>query len=170
MILRGSVVEPRTSEDIAQIANGLRQSSARSNNIWFPIVHFVEELVGDGFQVLSPEEMGLNEGLTFPDQGIVQIREDIYLAACNDDGHARDTLAHELGHFILHKGLKLARTGSRNTVPRKIEDSEWQADEFAGLLLAPTHIISGRTAADISRCCGLSMRVALYRSQKAKNR
>lgn len=170
MIVRGPIVEPRTSADIAQIANHIRQISERDNHDWFPIVSIVELLAGDGFQVLTAEEMGKNEGLTFPDQGIIQIREDIYYAACNDDGHARDTMAHELGHFILHKGMSLARPTAGREVPRMIEDSEWQADEFSGLLLAPTHIISGRTAADITRRCGISMRLALYRSQKAKNR
>lgn len=169
MIVRGTLVEPRTSESIALITNDLRRICEKENDDWFPIVPVVELLANEGFEVLTAKEMGRNEGLTFPDQGIIQIREDIYHAACNGDGQARDTMAHELGHFILHRGISLARKSSRG-IPQKFEDSEWQADEFAGLLLAPTHIVSGRTAADICRRCGLSMNVAIYRSHNAKNR
>lgn len=170
MIIRGTRVEARTSEEIALIASGLRLTCEKENEDWFPIVPVVELIAGDGFQVLTAEEMGRNEGLTLPDRGIIQIREGTYIAACNGDGRARDTMAHELGHFLLHRGIGLARSTPRQSLPRKDEDSEWQADEFAGLLLAPTHIIRGRTAADIAKCCGLSMQVAMYRSQKAKNR
>jgi len=170
MIVRGTLVESRTSEEIALIANDLRRYCERENDDWFPIVPVVELIAGDGFDVLPPEEMGQNEGLTIPDLGILQIRQDVYLAAANGDGRARDTMAHELGHFILHRGISLARRATKQALPRKTEDSEWQADEFAGPPPAPNHVISGRTAADITRCCGLPMQVAMYRSQKAKNR
>jgi len=169
MIIRGTLVEPRTSEEIALIANDLRRYCEKDHAEWFPIVPVVELIAGDGFQVLTAEDIGRNEGLTFPDLGVIQIREDVYDAACKGNGRARDTMAHELGHFILHRGMSMARPTSRG-VPRLIEDSEWQADEFAGLLLAPTQIISGRSAADISQSCGLPMQTALYRINKAKHR
>ena len=169
MIIRGTLVEARTSEEIAIIANDLRRYCEKEDAHWFPIVPVVELIAGEGFQVLTSEDMGRNEGLSYPDLGVIQIREDVYDAACNGDGRARDTMAHELGHFILHRGMRMARITSRG-VPRLIEDSEWQADEFAGLLLAPAHIISGRNAADISQRCGLPIQVAINRISKAKHR
>lgn len=170
MIIRGTLVAPRSTDEIALITNDLRRYCEKENDDWFPIVPVVELLAGDGFQVMANEDMAGHEGLTLPDRGVIQIREDVYLAACNGDGRARDTMAHELGHLILHRGMSLARPMPRQAVPRMIEDSEWQADEFAGLLLAPSHIIKDRTAAEISKRCGLSMQVALYRSQKARSR
>lgn len=169
MIFRGTTVDNRTSEEIEAITRALRAHRGLSERNFFPIVHFVEEIVGDGFQVIPVNEMTKAEGLTFPDLGILQVREDVYLAACANDGRARDTMAHELGHFVLHRGMSMARA-TPGRVKRLTEDSEWQADEFASLLLAPTHIIAGRTAADICVSCGLSMQRAVYRQQKAKHR
>jgi Zn-dependent peptidase ImmA (M78 family) len=169
MIVRGSLVERRSSEEIEAITLALRSEWGLSHNERFPIVPVVELVVGEGFQVLPVEEMEKTDGLTYPDLGILQIREDVYLAACADDGRARDTMAHELGHFFLHRGMSMARKTSRGIVG-KTDDSEWQADEFSSLLLAPTHIITGRTAAEISSRCGLTMQTAIYRQQKAKHR
>ena len=73
------------------------------------------------------------EGMTFPDQGEIYIREDVYLKALNEDGRSRFSIAHELGHLFLHHGIGLARRTSEDT-PIYC-NSEWQADTFAGELL-----------------------------------
>lgn len=66
------------------------------------------------------------------------IREDVY-EAWNDPndpmhGRARFTLAHELGHLVLHEGPALHRQTAM--IKHKVfEDSEWQADYFAEFLM-----------------------------------
>lgn len=159
----------RTSEDIALITGEMRRRWEVDHRDWFNIVGAVEAVARDGFEVVEADEMEGVEGLTFPDCDILQIRSDIYYAACDGDGRARFTMAHELGHFVMHRGMRLARSTSK-AIASKTEDSEWQADEFAALLLAPQHIIRGRTAADISQRCGLPMDVAINRCNKAKHR
>lgn len=167
MIIRGTKVKPKTYWEIAEITRSLREECLIDDIEFVPIVKMLEAIARDGFQVIEMEEMGNNEGLTYPDQGIIQIREDVYYAACNDDKRARDTLAHELGHFILHRSTSMAKT-TATSVTGPMIDSEWQADEFSGLLLAPTHIVSGKTAAEVSILCGVPLHTAINRVRKSK--
>lgn len=165
MIIRGQLVQAKTSEQIESITLGLRQQWEIGDAEFFPIVPIAEVYVGDGFEVIPVEDMEKHHGLSFPDLGIMQIREDVYLAACAHDPTARDTIAHELGHMILHSNLFLAQS-CKQSIPRLIEDSEWQADEFSKLLLAPTKLVIGRSAVEISKQCGIPLRIAISRIQK----
>jgi len=167
MIVRGTRVEPRTYWEIEVIAQALRKQCQIDNLEYVPIVKMVEAIAGDGFQVVSVDEMGSNDGLTYPNKGIIQIREDVYYAACEGNERARDTMAHELGHFVLHRSTSMARC-SAITVTGPLTDSEWQADEFSGLLLAPTHIITGKTAAEVTKRCGIPIQAAINRVKKSK--
>lgn len=78
-----------------------------------------------------------NDGLTLPDKGEIIIREDVYLGACNNHYKDRFTLAHELGHLILHSGVPFARNTSPQSDHRWFEDSEWQANNFAAEFMLP---------------------------------
>ncbi|WP_157669316.1 ImmA/IrrE family metallo-endopeptidase [Chitinibacter sp. GC72] len=165
----GIKVPAQSCDSIASIVEALRTGCKVNGVIKFPIVEALELLVAEGFQVLPIDEMGENEGLTYPDSGVVCIREDVYEKAVDGDPRARFTLAHELGHLVLHKNIGLARSNS-NLVMKIYENSEWQADEFAGQLLAPDHIIAKmKTAAEIAAKCGISLSSAMIR-QKKKNR
>lgn len=70
----------------------------------------------------------------------------------------RLTLAHELGHLVLHNGLAS-------------EDPEREANEFAAEFLMPAHVIKadlrpmtlGRSR-DLKRACGVSMQGLLERA------
>lgn len=72
------------------------------------------------------------------------------------------TLAHELGHIILHPieiigDLKLART---NDIIPTYRNPEWQANTFAGELLAPSKLIVGMDKEEISERCKISLEAA----------
>lgn len=90
-----------------------------------------------GLLIVPTEELKNAEALTFPD-GTIKIPEKVYEEACQRKGRARFTLAHELGHALMHSNIiPFARSLDDN---HKIyEDSEWQADEFAGELLIPSN-------------------------------
>jgi Zn-dependent peptidase ImmA (M78 family) len=98
----------------------------------------------------------------------MQIRTDIYDAARNGDLRAQFTLAHELGHLILHTGIDKYASFARSGVDHKIyEDSEWQADTFASEFLMPfDEAIKCKSANEIFNRFGVSITAAEVRFRK----
>lgn len=167
---KGYRVAPLSRGRIAQVAGAVRKMARgqSANEHYFPIVEFVEEVFCDGFEVCSKEEMGNNHGLSYPDQGIIRIREDVYEGAVRGNGWNRFTIAHEVGHMALHCNVGFARSVSANEELKPFEDSEWQADNFAGELLAPVGLIKNLTPEQISYYCGLSRSAAEVRYRIAR--
>ena len=133
----------------------------------FPIVEFVEcvlprALEGFYFGVLPLSEMGVDEhGRTYPSNNAIYLREDIYIRAAEGHGRDRFTLAHELGHLLLHN------TGMRREMPkgsiRPFEDSEWQANCFGGELLMPDwYVRQAKSPQQIADACAVSFDAASY--------
>ena len=91
----------------------------------------------------------------------IRIQEPIYERAMVGDGHCRFTIAHELGHFFLHRTQTLAfgRKAADGNIPTCM-NSEWQADVFARNLLAPFSLTRGMTAKEIEVLFGVSHTVA----------
>lgn len=141
----------------------------------FPIVEVLDvqisRLWGDRytFAVLEEELMGDSHGLTDPDQMVVLIRRDVYDGANRGVGRDRFTMAHELGHLLLHGGgryLERPAPGALAMPPthKKYEDSEWQANAFASELLMPVNIVRQcSTAAELALLAGVSVQAAEVR-------
>lgn len=102
-----------------------------------------ERYPGFMYEILDSTEMTFDEARTFPDRKLIQIREDVYYQATDPCASNRPqfTLAHELGHLVLHAGLKRELDyypRNKFTSDHKVyEDSEWQADTFAAEFLMP---------------------------------
>lgn len=136
---QGIRVFPRSTNDIRAIALSF---SALFNFGNFPIVQFLELIMprlNNNFtlEIVEDSKMGNKHGLTFPDEDTIRIKESVYNNACQGNGRDRYTLAHELGHLLLHKNVSIifAKTDNNKILP--YEDSEWQADTFAAELLMP---------------------------------
>ncbi|MNV76712.1 hypothetical protein D3C71_1700840 [compost metagenome] len=73
----------------------------------------------------------------------------------------RFTIAHEIAHYLLHspKTVAYARAVGPQKVPAYL-DPEWQANAFAGELLAPPQLIIGLEVSEVERLCGVSRTVA----------
>lgn len=115
---------------------------------------------GYSFEVLEAHEMGSNEGLSLPDERRIFLRDDVYTRACDGNGRDRQTGAHELGHLVLHTGVGLSRAVHKSSIPT-YRNSEWQAETFAGELLAPPS--AARQCGDaraLSKLCGISLAAA----------
>lgn len=154
------------------IANKLREI-VRIKHPYFPIMEFLEFALprldpSFKLEVLNIEEMGSNHGLTYPDQNTICLREDIYERAIARNGRDRMTAAHELGHYLLHRGSSFARNMANNGVMKTIEDSEWQAKCFAGELLVPVQDsrLHGLSVDEIADLCGVSHHAAYIQKQK----
>jgi Zn-dependent peptidase ImmA (M78 family) len=77
------------------------------------------------------------------------------------------TLAHELGHLVMHPGAAKLRSEfppSANAKLLPFESAEWQANKFASLFLMPTHIIRDFTSAtQLAESCKVSLLAAQIR-------
>ncbi len=125
--------------DVRAVARELRRMTGTDTIPWFPVVETLELVLdqvvpGFNYDVRTEEEMGGNHALTDFNDKLIIIREDVYMGATDGKGRDRATLAHELGHAILHGPERRARA-MEHTVIRSFEDPEWQAKAFAGELL-----------------------------------
>jgi len=158
-------VPPRRRDEIIEAAVALRQA-LRITNPMFPILQVVEVLLPQidpdfSFEVKEHAELGDQHGLTRPELKEMLIREDVYEGARNGVGRDRFTIAHELGHYLLHNEPGLARTlKPRGSFP-VYKCAEWQANSFAGALLIPTDVAQAlRNPHAIAETCGVSVDAA----------
>lgn len=140
----------------------------------FPIVEILEMLhcLWDDyvFEVAPISELGDNHGLSMPAEHRVLIREDVYDRACHGHGRDRATMAHELGHLLLHGQVQFARRVPMRQIP-PYRSSEWQANCFAGELLVPKWWLDrqrGLGVDEVASVCRVSRDCAHYQLNRAK--
>ena len=140
------IVPPRRWADIEKGADKLRDSLNLTNLAYMPVIDVVERVLDQmlgmvEFTVGSREEMNDAEGLTCPMGKFIMLREDVYNEACAGESRARFTTAHELGHWMMHTNIPLARANRGDgTEPYRL--AEPQANQFAACLLMPENFIN----------------------------
>lgn len=124
---------------------------------------------GFSLEICDRGEMEDNHGLTIPSQKIIKIRDDVYARAEQGVPRDRFTLAHELGHYILHSDEGFARRIADSSTPA-FRKSEWQANAFAGELLVDSrHVRPNMSVEEIAELFGVSFTVAeIQHSECAK--
>jgi len=163
------VVPPRSNASIEALANVVRDSFGLTDRKYFPIVPLYEWLdtlvPGAYFEVLEPEDMGVDHGRTLPDRGVISLRKDVYDGASEGRPRDRFTLGHELGHLLMHRQITLKRVDPA-APPKVYCNSEWQADKFASFLLLPKHLMAAySTCEEIARDFGVSAEAAYARRE-----
>jgi hypothetical protein len=128
-------VSPRSKRNIQDLAQSLRDSLG-INCLQLPIVVIYEALqhIDDlDLEVVEDWHLPSEEAVTYPDLKTIQVRESVYDSAYAGDPRSRFTLAHELGHYLMHRdqNASFSRSGSHKIYC----DCEWQADRFASELL-----------------------------------
>jgi Zn-dependent peptidase ImmA (M78 family) len=162
------VVPPMSWADISRHAESLREQLGLTAVPFCPVIDVLErvlyqELDFVELQVRDEKEMGSAEGYTCPSGSFIRLRLDVYEAACANDGRARFTVAHELGHLFLHRNLPLARARSDDNVP-PFRRSEPQANRFAADLLMPRSFMNASdSVAAVMKRHGVSMEAAVNR-------
>ena len=164
---------PISRGEIRKLAFALKKKVGLENELYFPILPFVENvlpiLIPDfQFEVVPVYEMGSKHGETFPSKNIIRIREDIYNRAAEGEGRDRLTVAHEVGHLFLHEddSIALCRLDPNEKL-KAYEDPEWQANAFGGELLAPSYLIKGMRSSEVQSRCGVSASAAWYQLKNA---
>ncbi len=172
---RGVRVNPRSKENIKGLANAFRTDYAKINlheriNLLQLIEIVLPKITNLKFEfiLVEKEEMGDVEAAMSPDRMKMYIRNDVYDQLHQEDPRARFTIAHEIGHFVLHDEVTLTRSSQSKHEP--FRDSEWQADCFAAELLAPIQACKEySTIEDIMNVFGISYSCAQIRFNETKN-
>ena len=163
----GFCVEPMSTHTIETAAFETRKffypdDGQKYLNVMDLIEHKLPQAF-EGFHldVVRPEDLPGREAEFNPIYFCIRISEPIYEAACNDDGHCRFTVAHELGHFFLHRDQipAFGRPAKDGKIPA-YKHSEWQADTFARNLLVPRKLASGMSVPEIQTVFEVSHEVA----------
>jgi transcriptional regulator with XRE-family HTH domain len=161
---RGIVVPPLSTNIIRNFSDQVRDVFVDADTIEFPIMDVLEfrmSVIFEGFY-LDPRDaafMGKDEGRVIAGTNCIALREDIYEGAWNGNRRDRFTACHELGHFLMHRAVTMART--RGDDDKIFCDSEWQADTFAGtLLMSPRHLPLFANAEDAAKECKMTSHAA----------
>lgn len=153
-------VEPMSRKSIRELVKQFRVIFQVENVLYFPIVQFIEWVlpeIGLNYEYVSVQEMGDAYGVTHTRKGIMKIREDVYERAIQGNPRDRFTLCHELGHFLMHSPDRV--DFARGDVPSYM-DPEWQANAFAGELMAPYSLVKDMSVVEIADKCGMSLMAA----------
>ena len=140
------IVPPRRWAEIEKEADIFRDRLNLTNAPYIPVVDVIERVLDQKlgmieFAVGTREEMNNAEGLTCPTGKFIMLREDVYKKACAGEGRARFTAAHELGHWLMHTNIPLARA-NRGDGTESYRLAEPQANQFAASLLMPENFIN----------------------------
>lgn len=170
--LQGFKVAPKSAGEIAGLASRVRKLFGVSGPEFNP-ERALESLTSYGvtLDVVHDQDSDLPRGVEacwLPDIVTLVVRESVYKAACAREPRAIFTVAHEIGHLALgHR-----RTFNRDSTNCKVyEDSEWQANTFAGEFLMPLDLIREKkafTAERIAEIFGVSIQAAETRVSKLK--
>lgn len=154
---------------IDDLVDSCRAQYGLSGKSYFPIVELLELVMSNklrmfDIEIVSRAEMPEEYATTSQDGRVLKIREDTYAKACAGEGRARFTLAHELGHMIMHCcGVEVFALTSGEHVPH-YRHSEKQANYFAASLLMPARFFSSTD--NVELVCmrhGVSREAALIR-------
>ena len=168
------LVPPASKRDIKRLALTIRKKFGLEHIALFPVVEMIEVVlpVFDpqfNFEIVEDRECGLDEANYDPRHNLMRIRQSVYDGAYDRNGRDRFTLAHELGHYFMHRDVDLAlsRIIDKRSVPAYC-NSEWQANTFAPALLMPDHIIKDLRPDQIAKSCGTSLSAAgiAYKQKK----
>ncbi|WP_313256349.1 ImmA/IrrE family metallo-endopeptidase [Stenotrophomonas acidaminiphila] len=168
-------VPPLSIDKITASADLFRRSLGVTEDR-FPLVEVVEHLIPAlwedfTFEVREAGDMGSAHGLTFPEKGLIWLRDDVYQGVLDGQGRDRFTLAHELGHLLLHNSIGMARSIQKPTDLKPYENSEWQANTFAGALLIPISAAQRLGSPNlIADACGVSLDAARVRLESLRRR
>lgn len=148
---------------IRELAEYVREISGYTKKPYFPVVEFIEFVLGDpdnpdfNYEIVEASQMKDMYGNTNTGTNVMKIREDVYARARNGVPRDRFTLCHELGHYLLHQPEFISYP--RGEVPRYC-NPEWQANTFAGELMAPYSLVKNMSVDEIMSECGMSRQAA----------
>lgn len=172
-------VKPASREEIEEKAYAWRQAFGITAHCAAPDMVSVLELelpkLLPQVSIVVEKDTVLDdiEAYTQYDPPLIVLRQGVYYSAVRSDGRARMTLAHELGHLLLHKSaapLHRAPAKYRSMEGLKpFASAEYQAKVFASAFLMPEWIVcSFSDPIELSQHCAVSIKAATIRLNQVK--
>ncbi|MEK3735729.1 ImmA/IrrE family metallo-endopeptidase [Paenibacillus sp. FSL H7-0941] len=157
---------PTSRKKIRSAVELLRNACGMDDAKYFPVIQFLEWALCRvdsemNLEIRPKDSMSNRYGMFVPEKHSIILREDVYEGAIAGNVRDRFTVAHEIGHYFMHnsKTVAFARLDEKNTVPKSM-DIEWQANVFAGEMLAPPAIVRNLSISEAVRDCGISKKTA----------
>lgn len=168
-----TIVKPRSRKEIREIALFIREIYSSERVTSFPILKFMEYVIPEfieGFQYIIKDdsEMGDCDGKTFPEKRLIYLKRSVYDGAYYKNPRDRFTVAHEVGHLLLHDNESISY-GRTNKPIKPYENPEWQANTFAAELLIPINQIRNLSPYEISEMFNVSLSAAKIQLKYAIN-
>ncbi len=115
------------------------------------------------FQVRPDIEMGTADGMTSHGKDFVAIaiKQSVHDAAFMGDGRARNTLAHELGHAVMHNGAEMPRRALGNVTPKWLKSKPFESAEHQVRVFAPAFLINDLIAETLSSADEISIQFGI---------
>lgn len=156
-------VKPLSRKKIREIAKKIRKICGIQDNQEFPVIIFLEfvlEKFDYTYDICPKSELKSEYAKTIPSQKILKIRQDVYERAINRVPRDIFTIAHEIGHAILHDDIQEIALARNDEEIKAYENPEWQANTFAGELIAPSDTVRGLDIEEIANIYNCSLQVA----------
>lgn len=162
---------PMSWDAIENTAWQVRENCGITSNPYFNVIRFLEHVLPKlypdfTYEIVDDSELGDAEGMNCLGTPKIILPESVYEALYMDDGRARFTVAHEIGHLILHPKHRLSLSRNVGEVVPAFRDPEKQANRFAAALLMPKRLLvnyRSATVADIMDIFGVSNQAAEIR-------
>ena len=153
---------PLSRRQIRELTFKLRKICGLEDKVEFPIMQFLEWILADpergaDLEILPDSQMDNIYGLTNTFSNVIMVRESVYQGAAHGLPRDRFTLCHEVGHYFLHRPEIMSF--ARGEVPT-YRDPEWQANTFAGELMAPYELTKDMSIEEMALKCGMSRSAA----------
>ncbi|WP_295175020.1 ImmA/IrrE family metallo-endopeptidase [uncultured Brevundimonas sp.] len=134
-----AIATPRSTDSIRHMAHVIRDAVGYRDLAKIHAEHLLEVALPTVmpnfiYDIRTAKEMAGADGYAAPDRDYIAIREDVYFRARNGSGMDLFTVAHELGHLILHQSENMVLRRSASP-PAIFAQPEWQADTFAAEFL-----------------------------------
>ncbi len=158
-------ITPRSRIKIRALAKAFRQEFGIDNVLYVPIVELLDKCSlryqGFNYEILPDSSFENNVHASINnDTGHISIRESVFERASEGAGRDRMTIAHEIGHYVIHFVEKTELTIT-HVKPKTYRDPEWQAKCFAGELMVNYDLTKAMGVEEIEKKCGVTNDAAL---------
>lgn len=138
----GFEVPACSREDLLRFAATVHKAIGYERETPFPVMKFVEHILPEIYpdyllEIVEKHNMEDKFGETFPHKHHIRLREDVYLAAADNNPFARSTVMHECSHCMWHDDVPIAMARREAKALPAFRSSEWQANALAGALMMP---------------------------------